>query len=371
MKKVKCSGCMQVLGVPAKFFGKKVTCPNCNLRLMISIDSPESSEEPDYTDQPMHTVQDSDSATQAPLPTASPPNFGKITTLRAIPRPAALAEAPPSTDTRQPTVEPRIESQAETALDDANRTPASGKTSSGKTSTGESTKRDARKANTAKPGKQTSSHPSKPVASITADPSTESVDSKASLPLPASAPSTTTHGSKTSGNTKPVTARIIQAREIKPDFDEEGDLPTLQLKDVKKVVPKKSEKSTSPVLLGVLVCSSLVISGLILVFGDFKPKVDEQAMQRAREQLTKFYTVRIDIPLKPYQLQLREAQLAHSRGDRQAEVRALRQVMKQFRAEDRNRFVGVTGSPTADSELEKLVSILLSEGHGERKGLFR
>ena len=104
----------------------------------------------------------------------------------------------------------------------------------------------------------------------------------------------------------------------------------------------------------------------MLFLADFSPKTDEAVLNKARDEIRRFYSVRSDIQLKPYQLELREAQLANSRNDRAGEIAAYRKVMTRFRAEDKSQFVGVTGSPGADIELEKLVSILLGDGKGEK-----
>ena len=65
---------------------------------------------------------------------------------------------------------------------------------------------------------------------------------------------------------------------------------------------------------------------------------------------------------------MRSAQLAHSAEDYCAEIRALQKVMARFRAEDRDRFKGLTGSPTWDIELQELISILLKDAR--RKSRF-
>ncbi len=169
----------------------------------------------------------------------------------------------------------------------------------------------------------------------------------------------------------PVVAKIIETSEPIQEMVKEGELPRLQLTEQKNKNIEVAEKQTSPVLIGLLVCFSLLMSGLILVFGDFQPKVDLREMEKARQELTRFYTVSIDIPLQPYQRLLREAQLAHSKDDRDAEVAAYRKVMEMFREEDRSKFKGVTGSPTSDAELEYLVSIMLGKGRESPTRLIR
>lgn len=161
---------------------------------------------------------------------------------------------------------------------------------------------------------------------------------------------------------KQVTAKIIQAEAEPEEFGKDGELPTLQLKDNAQKKDDKGELKSRPVFLGLVICASVLSSGLMLFFADFSPKVDEATLNNAREEIRRFYSVRPDVELKPYQLELREAQLAHSRNDRKGEIAAYRKVMNRFRAEDKSKFVGVTGSPGADVELERLVSILLGDG---------
>ncbi len=65
-------------------------------------------------------------------------------------------------------------------------------------------------------------------------------------------------------------------------------------------------------------------------------------------------------PLVAYQLLLREAQRAYTRGDKQAERDAYRSVLRLLRAE-RGRFEGLTGSPKSDEDLENHITIILQE----------
>ena len=67
-------------------------------------------------------------------------------------------------------------------------------------------------------------------------------------------------------------------------------------------------------------------------------------------------------PLKPYQQLLREAQLAHARGDRRKEQTAYQSVLRLLNAEDRNPHTGVTGHVEDDERLRKLIGILMGSG---------
>ncbi len=158
-----------------------------------------------------------------------------------------------------------------------------------------------------------------------------------------------------------VTARIIHAEPEEQDIAKDGTLPTLQLKDDVNKNVDRGELKSRPVFLGLVICASVLASGLMLFLADLSPKADEAVLNRARNEIGRFYSVRSDVQLKPFQLELREAQLAHSKKDRKGEIAAYRKVMSRFRAEDKSKN-GVTGSPSADNELKKLVSILLGDG---------
>ena len=68
-------------------------------------------------------------------------------------------------------------------------------------------------------------------------------------------------------------------------------------------------------------------------------------------------------PLKEYQVLLRRAQQAYSRGDRESERRNYRQVLKLLHAEERSQFVGLTDphGTTRDKLLERLIAEILRE----------
>jgi len=154
-------------------------------------------------------------------------------------------------------------------------------------------------------------------------------------------------------------ARIIRADSVETSLAKHGELPTLQLKDGRQAKLNVSDVRKTPVFLAILISSSILSSALIFLFASQQSVTSQAELDQARAEIAMYYHTRIDVDLKPYQLELREAQLAHSRGDRKSEIDAYRKVMKRFHREDRNQFVGVTGSPTADQELERLVSTML------------
>jgi hypothetical protein len=139
----------------------------------------------------------------------------------------------------------------------------------------------------------------------------------------------------------------------------DGKLPALSLAEDD---PQRAEepKGTNPLFLIVLLSVSFTLSAAMLMM-DFGPS-DTQSARRelARQQLAEFYA-QPDEALAPYQIYLREAQRAHSRGDRQNERDNYRRVLRLLRAEGRSRFETVTRTPSSDDRLEELLSILLSD----------
>jgi hypothetical protein len=160
---------------------------------------------------------------------------------------------------------------------------------------------------------------------------------------------------------KPSVARIIKTELVKPQLTIDGKLPTLHLHDEAKPKANEGELKSNPVFVGLLVCFSLLTSGVMLFVVGMQPSQSAKMVLESRQSISEFYEVRIGEEVAPYQRELREAQLANSRGDFRAEIQNYEKVMARFRAEDRNRFKGLTGSPSGDIELEEHISILLSE----------
>ncbi len=103
----------------------------------------------------------------------------------------------------------------------------------------------------------------------------------------------------------------------------------------------------------------------MLSSGDTNQRLE--GVEKTREQIRAYYEVRADQEIRPYQTDLRQAQLAHSRGDYLTEIRAYETVMARFRDENFSRYSGLTGSENSDRELEKLVSVLLEQAKRNAK----
>lgn len=180
------------------------------------------------------------------------------------------------------------------------------------------------------------------------------------IPSPNSA--VKTEPTETEVATKPtVVARIIETTSDQPELVKEGQLPTLQLNDDSEPAEKEEPMTRNPMVLGLLVCGSILLSTVLLIFAQPAAEVKSSEVERARSEIVEFYQVKREEELKPYQQELRKAQLAHSRADYPAEIYFYQQVMARFVSEDRDEAVGVTGSPGDDIALHGLVSTLLNE----------
>lgn len=214
---------------------------------------------------------------------------------------------------------------------------------------------------------------STPPKSLESNPAAEKLDARP--PEPPQPPGSVDDvesdgGASTAPDREPVTigskatearqfAKVIKVESVLPKLTKDGKLPTLQLVEDGKPKPSDGEKS-NPVLVGLLVCFSLLVSGAMLLVAGMDSSDSEKQIVESRARIRDFCEVRIEQEIAPYQLELRESQLAHSRGDVRAEIRNYEKVMARFHAEDRNRFKGITGSPTSDIELEEHVSRLLN-----------
>jgi len=193
--------------------------------------------------------------------------------------------------------------------------------------------------------------PQRPPAPPAPPPRSATEDSSYNLapPLPPSAP-----------NTAQFLATKPQAAAISPQAD--GKLPTLQLADSPDAAGKAgSEASPVPLWAALLAVAASTAVSLILLRGDLEGVQSAESIKtQARHDLVRFYETGVGLP-KPYQLQLREGQLAHSRGDRRAEREHYRKVLAQLRVEGRSKFQPLTGTLAGDGDLDRILSILLAD----------
>jgi hypothetical protein len=160
----------------------------------------------------------------------------------------------------------------------------------------------------------------------------------------------------------PKTARFkvaaAQSPALTPAAD--GKLPGLQLADAAAPEGQATgqDKAVPMWLACLAVAASTVVSAALLLYTP--PEAQSIAEQRAaaRRDIAQFYGSDA-AQLRPYQVLLREAQQAHSRGDHAVEQQRYRDVLRLLRAEGRSKFEGLTGTPDSDERLYKLLAILL------------
>ena len=159
---------------------------------------------------------------------------------------------------------------------------------------------------------------------------------------------------------------------------EDGRLPELHLDgdaDSEKK-PLREATSVNPLVLFAVLALSVVMS-VALALIDTQPEGATIRQQKAAARIAierNYFGQRNSVlPLEPYQVLLREAQRAHSRGDTKEERKLYRQVLRMLRAERASlsdtsgqrwqlsdSAQGLTGSRTRDQELEQHISLLLS-----------
>ncbi len=159
------------------------------------------------------------------------------------------------------------------------------------------------------------------------------------------------------------TARFLASKPQPPAIapQADGKLPTLQLADAPDAAAKPgSEASPVPLWAALLAVAASTAVSMILLLGDFTGTQSAASIQaQAREDLARFYATGVALP-NPYQVELRNGQLAHSRGDRRAERQHYRKVLAQLRAEG-GKFQFLTGTHSGDEKLDQILSILLAE----------
>lgn len=145
----------------------------------------------------------------------------------------------------------------------------------------------------------------------------------------------------------------------------EGKLPELKLgeTDGQAADSPPRPRGVHPLVLFGLLAASLGASVLlILVPTDATPPTRLEQQREARRIIETEYFRELDegVPPRPYQLLLREAKLAHSRGDLRRERDLYRRVLDLLRAYPKPE-KGITGSRQRDEHLERQLIILLSE----------
>ena len=178
-------------------------------------------------------------------------------------------------------------------------------------------------------------------------------------------------GTKKSDGTTRTVAKFITDRtgETLVRLGEDGHLPELAL--VESAAPKLDKRKRAPQGNPALVYGALGFSlllSLAMLFID-SPVTDERSQSKLEARQSVMRALGDDKqpifvggdkqPIKPFQQLLRDAGLAHSRGDFKAERAAYQKVLKLLNSEDKNPFTGITGKAEDDDRLKQLIAVLL------------
>lgn len=146
----------------------------------------------------------------------------------------------------------------------------------------------------------------------------------------------------------------------------DGHLPELKLQEgsTRDLADREPKKANPLLLVGAMLFSMLMsVAMLFLDFGGSDGATAAKA--EARRQIVMYYGDERG-NLKPYQLLLREARQARSRGDGRGEREAYRRVLDLLDSEAKSHRVGLTGNPAGDDitpgdkHLRKLIVTLMS-----------
>ena len=147
----------------------------------------------------------------------------------------------------------------------------------------------------------------------------------------------------------------------------DGKLPELHLEEgAAKEKPEKSDRSINPLVMPGVLSISVVLSIVLALMDVESPPasgVGKKAQMRQKLADNYFGSGALNAKrLEPYQILLREAAQAYSRGDYKTQREHYRKVLDMLRADRGSEERGLTGSRTKDKELEEAISVLLSGG---------
>ncbi|MSR59824.1 MAG: hypothetical protein EXS05_19670 [Planctomycetaceae bacterium] len=155
---------------------------------------------------------------------------------------------------------------------------------------------------------------------------------------------------------------------------EDGHLPELTLKEghTREGHEPTQTKTTNPAVLLLAIGASLLMTlGMLFMEGEGYGD-NTRSKAEARSKIEKYYGSEKD-NLKPYQIYLRQARQARSRGDIAAEQFEYRQVLNLLHSEANEklyRYTGITGrldydqgdaDQMSDRHLEEQIAVLLSD----------
>lgn len=337
-----CPRCKQTLAVPAKKAGTYVRCPRCNGRFWV----PESLRDSGTSSpgqSPAAEESDLNSSLIVPLnkpPLATPP--GMATSSASHPETPLSSASPP----------PPSSSSASLAVPPPSPPPSVPAPSAG-----------------THPGSKPALNPAGGVTKFDWMPPTASRSSSPEPPPPPVLPPTR------------KVARFVAAEAPASGLKlaEDGKLPELRLQEGQAERSDKKRSGMNPLALAALLSLSVAMSIAMVVFNPSRQgSLNTVEQRKAWREIEADYFSNIDpnAPLELYQVYLREARQAATRGDGRTASDRLRRVLAMLRAErggleeKQRRFEGtqwgqertLTGSPHRDVKLEEYIAILLRHG---------
>lgn len=169
---------------------------------------------------------------------------------------------------------------------------------------------------------------------------------------------------------KRAVARFITDKVGDPlvQLGEDGTLPELHLDEASGGTKRKTadadkqqKNDGNPLLVGIALAFSVVSSTILLLVDVGAGGGGEVDKSTARREIESFYGGQDDDDLEDYQILLRQAALAHSREDFDAEEKYYRQVLRMLVSEDNQGLIRLTENRERDRELRDLLSVLLAE----------
>ncbi len=163
-------------------------------------------------------------------------------------------------------------------------------------------------------------------------------------------------------------AKFIAAEtaETAVQLGSDGRLPELVFEDqsAERETHKSQSEDSNPLLLIGILCFSITLSLIMLVFDPQPPQSGSAAKSRARNEIARTY-IGTGPRLRPHEKRLRQALQAFHRGDHEAERRLYREVLHMLRDESHRGVMGLTGprraaAPPNDHHLEQQLATLLS-----------
>lgn len=376
--KVPCPLCKTEVSVSRDAQGTRVTCPWCHHRFRVEQAQPASDADapmavPPTLKQPPGgkgpgkdkpaTPGDDNSETNGGQGGEKPPAATPAEGRKAKLRPESIAKLSQSGQTSQPESRPQAPTEGGKA---AGKSGPAAKAPQAKTPS-QMQRPGAQSPNAAPPPSKSARPPTEdrdaPARPASQPPARKPPDAGAGQGRAAAQPASAPAPAEPKPPEKKV-ARLILTEPSPTQWKlgADGDLPNLRLKEENEPEEKREKPSGSnPLLLFILVGVSVVVS-IMLLMVDLNPQegagVDAKA--RARQIIAQEYYTNLnpDEPLQPYQVYLREAQWAHSRGDARTEREMYQKVLKLLFAQD-DEFRGLTGSRDRDRRLEEQLRILL------------